>query len=458
MYKSATQVANELGKTLANTSSHEINKRKIVKDVIAIYKRYISLKKSVKRDSLVEIKKRNEFIYILKNNFEISTKTVKILTTLAKPATEIQPATTIMSPSPIYSSSTETEQIAELESDYNPLPKRTKTTKQHENSCSKNILTPDVAVALDRAQLSNSKAAMVLSATSVALGVNIMNISLSMESIRRARIAAREQINAEIRQSFQIDTDFVIHWDGKILPDLTGSNTLEHTDRLAIVITCGDKNKLLGVPKICNGTGRIQAEAVYNALQDWNVGEKIIGFCFDTTASNTGSKSGTCSLLAAMLKRPVLHLACRHHIHELLVAKAFTVAMGDISKGPEIVIFKRFKNCWSKINHSSFQNCLDDNNVTKFLNDGLRRELLIFIETQLTIYKGKSRADYIELLQLSSLFLGYVPKIGKKMVTVKQPGALHRARWMAKIIYSLKIYLYRDQFKFLGKSFQNFFK
>lgn len=78
--------------------------------------------------------------------------------------------------------------------------------------------------------------------------------------------------------------------------------------------------------------------------------------------------------------------------------------MGDISKGPEIVIFKRFKNCWSKINHSSFQNCLDDNNVTKFLNDGLQRELLIFIETQLTIYKGKSRADYIELLHCPRYF------------------------------------------------------
>lgn len=26
------------------------------------------------------------------------------------------------------------------------------------------------------------------------------------------------------------------------------------------------------------------------------------------------------------------------------------------------------------------------------------------------------------------------------------PGVVHRARWMAKIIYALKIYLFRDQF------------
>ena len=44
---------------------------------------------------------------------------------------------------------------------------------------------------------------------------------------------------------------------------------------------------------------------------------------FDTTASNTGIHSGCCQLLGEALGRPLLHLACRHHIMELILAAVF---------------------------------------------------------------------------------------------------------------------------------------
>lgn len=44
---------------------------------------------------------------------------------------------------------------------------------------------------------------------------------------------------------------------------------------------------------------------------------------------------------------------------------------------------------------------------------------------------------------MSLIFLGVVPQ---DEVSFKCPGAIHHARWMAKAIYSLKIFIFRDEF------------
>ena len=53
------------------------------------------------------------------------------------------------------------------------------------------------------------------------------------------------------------------------------------------------------------------------------------------------------------------------------------------------------------------------------------------------------RDDYHEFTELSLLYLG----AGDKEVTFLRPGALHKARWMAKLIYMLKIALFETQIK-----------
>ncbi|XP_044575051.1 uncharacterized protein LOC123258862 [Cotesia glomerata] len=57
---------------------------------------------------------------------------------------------------------------------------------------------------------------------------------------------------------------------------------------------------------------------------------------------------------------------------------------------------------------------------------------------------SQPRGDYKELLELGFIFLGAEPPSG---IIFKQPGAVHHARWMAKAIYSLKIFVFRNQFK-----------
>src|SRR5262249_49853891 len=79
----------------------------------------------------------------------------------------------------------------------------------------------------------------------------------------------------------------------------------------------------------------------------------------------------------------------------------------------------------------------------------IRDDLISFIHDQLT--KMQPRDDYRELLQVSLLFLN-VPQAGGQHIIA--PGAYHRARWMAKLIYCLKIYLFRSQFNLTARELQ----
>lgn len=76
-----------------------------------------------------------------------------------------------------------------------------------------------------------------------------------------------------------------MHWDGKLLPGITGKGTEE---RLPIIVSGVDTEQLLGIPPLPSGTGANQANAIIKALDDWNVTEQVQAMCFDTTSSNTG--------------------------------------------------------------------------------------------------------------------------------------------------------------------------
>ncbi|CAH1102939.1 unnamed protein product [Psylliodes chrysocephalus] len=58
---------------------------------------------------------------------------------------------------------------------------------------------------------------------------------------------------------------------------------------------------------------------------------------------------------------------------------------------------------------------------------------------------AQPRNDYKELLDLSLIFLDGLPE---GTASFKCPGLMHHTRWMAKAIYSLKIFMFRDQFSF----------
>lgn len=140
----------------------------------------------------------------------------------------------------------------------------------------------------------------------------------------------------------------VIHWDSKILPDITGKKKV---DRLPVIATAPNVEQLLGVPELSSGTGREMASAVYDTLQEWSLLDIVQAIVFDTTASNTGRLKGACYLLEQKLDRHVLFLACRHHVYEIVLQGVFSEIQLSPSQGPDIALFKRFKNTWKNITY-----------------------------------------------------------------------------------------------------------
>jgi len=312
-----------------------------------------------------------------------------------------------------------------------------RTPTRARKSAVKQIVSPNVAAALDRTKISDRKAAMVLSSAAESLGQDAVEFSISRSTTRRRRITSRKQMAAEIMMKFNPLVPIVVHWDGKLLPDLTGH---ESVDRLPVVATGNKVQQLLGVPKLASGTGQAMAAAVCEILQAWSLTDKVAGMRFDTTASNTGHKNGACPLIEQLLRKQLLYFACRHHIFELVLETVFSVQMKP-SSSPDIFIFKRFQSQWSFIDTTDYRTVVDDEYAVDAVRN-VKDHIIAFAEEQLSTHLP--RDDYRELLEITILFQGGTPSRG---IHIMAPGALHKARWMAKAIYAIKIWMFAKQFK-----------
>ncbi|XP_065223043.1 uncharacterized protein LOC135847444 [Planococcus citri] len=219
----------------------------------------------------------------------------------------------------------------------------------------KNFITPELVAALDQCRLSIRDSVFVIGAVAEALGHNIDQLSISKSSIQRIRTSEREKRAKVIKQNFQNQVPDVVtvHWDGKLLPGLDQRCSKE--ERLPILITFEGKEQLLAVPKLENSTGEAQSTAVLNALMDWNLDEKVQILYCDTTASNTGRFNGACVRLEQELERDLLLFACCHHVYELLLKAAFEAKLPQVTKSPDIPLFKKFRDSWKNINPQNFQ-------------------------------------------------------------------------------------------------------
>jgi len=162
------------------------------------------------------------------------------------------------------------------------------------------------------------------------------------------------------------------------LRDLTGK---ELVDRLPVIVAGDGVNQLLGVPKLTSSTGEAQASAVACLIENWGLVDRIASMCFDTTSSNTGNRNGACVLLEEKLGKKLLHLACRHHIMELVLAAAFHDSFG-VTSGPDVAIFKRFQMNWTNINQTRYEPGAAHEEVASLLKDD-KDSLLAFSESQL---------------------------------------------------------------------------
>ena len=78
-------------------------------------------------------------------------------------------------------------------------------------------------------------------------------------------------------------------------------------------------------------------------LDKWELSDKVVALCCDTTSSNLGCKNGAAILVEKILDTDLLWFPCLHHIRELLIAACFTHYIPENTVGPNNPLFKRFR-------------------------------------------------------------------------------------------------------------------
>jgi len=309
---------------------------------------------------------------------------------------------------------------------------------------------------LDRTKTTPREAMHIVAPALRAAGVDIDTLSLSTSSIYRARKTVRTSLAQTQKEQFVPTTPLIAHFDGKLLPDNDG-RTDELVDRMPIVVSGLNVEKLLAIPKLPVSTGELMGNAVVQTLQDWkDVPYWLAGLCFDTTSSNTGVNTGAITIIQRAFDKRLLFLACRHHILEIISSAVFDQFFK--SSGPQIALFSRFKEQWKFFDLTKYAAIdasvsgvkSDLTDPEKHWLEEKRIEIVSFLE-KLMSQEMQPRQDYLEFCKLSLVMLGGTGSVAGESddcrIHFSPPGAYHRARWMAKGIYCLKIYLFREQFK-----------
>ena len=289
------------------------------------------------------------------------------------------------------------------------------------------LFTHHVTSALDRNKTSDREALRLVVPIAAALGYNPSALPLSRSTIHRVRKKARIEHAGVVRSEYAPEYPLVLHWDGKILPKIFGEGNV---DRLPVLVSGDGVDKLLGVPKLASGTGYNESMAIHNLLETWKFTDKVQALSFDTTSVNTGRFNGVCILLEEKIGRELLWLACHHHVMELILAKVFTLCCGP-SNSPYIPIFKRFKAAWEGVTRENFR-ALEVTSGTESFHETALAFLKEFAERK---SYSETRDDYQELIELTMVVLGNQPAI----IHWRAPGPIHHARWMAKLLYAIKI-------------------
>ena len=249
---------------------------------------------------------------------------------------------------------------------------------------------------------------------------------LSKSSANRFRNAVAGDKAVQVKEAFQLKLEeigrkFIVHFDGKLLEGITDSQRSVQ-ERLAILLSSPDlpDPQLLGVPCLEGGTGEAILNGILETLKDWKVSaEHIVGMCFDTTATNTGTVSGACVNLELEMSKQLLYLACRHHIFELHI-KHVSANFGRQSKGNEDALFRRFREGWNEVVGNGIDMgklCkFDFSTVPKLVAEGGEKALIY--STKCLMDNTFPRGDYRELCQLAIIFLGGTVK----NFTFKLPG------------------------------------
>lgn len=325
------------------------------------------------------------------------------------------------------------------------------------------IQRPKLIAVSTRLKITPTQQVAYTSALIAEAGGDSSKVSASYSTADKSRRRVVRNIATAYRDQWLVPKLLTLHWDSKLMPSLSNKNISE--ERLTVLVGNAHELKLLGVPAYQPGTDRksgdIVADLTVDLLSSWKCGGSVVNMTFDTTASNTGHMTAACVTIQQRLGRALLWSACRHHVGEVILSHVFDDLKIETSKSPEITVFVRFRKHFELLGshrsaalHSSstatsetverlslFDNSEFDE-TARDLVDSLRTSVLELSRLQQSL----CRDDYLEFVELCIVFLdGEGVGETRKQITFKRPGALHKARWMAKLIYSIKMCLFEEQ-------------
>jgi hypothetical protein len=272
-------------------------------------------------------------------------------------------------------------------------------------------------------------------------------MSASYATTDRSRRTGVDSTAVSIRQHWIPPEIATLHWDSKIMPSLQDKYKKE--ERLVVIVGNADTVQLLGAPHYQIGSdeacGQVIADHTVNLLQSWNCSECIVNMTFDTTASNTGHVSAACVSIQQKLQKPLLWSGCRHHVGELILSHVFDDLKIEASKSPDVTLFVRFRKNFEQLPCSKMRSTLAILNTTGYSDEAVnfisdcRQSFLDKKNTMLQLCHD----DYKEFVQLCIVFLD--TSEDDTLITFNKPGALHKARWMSKLLYSIKLCLLENE-------------
>ena len=153
-----------------------------------------------------------------------------------------------------------------------------------------------------------------------------------------------------IKENWTPHEKLLVHWDDKTMDTLDRASKEK---RLPITVSGYGHTKLLASPSLGTNLkgvyGRKVTEVIIDTLIEWDCKDKVYGMEFDTTASNTGCKTGVCVTLQKCMKKNLLWLPCRHHVGEVMLSQVWKDLEIESSQSSGFQFFDKLKKYWTEI-------------------------------------------------------------------------------------------------------------
>lgn len=233
------------------------------------------------------------------------------------------------------------------------------------------------------------------------------------------------------------DSKVVIHFDEKEFTKINQKH-IGKDSRLVVLGHTQTDDIALGLPILQSKTAESINNEIVGLCENFGLLHRVVALACDTTAVNTGELSGVRVRFEEELEKDVLSLTCRHHILEVLLSAVFRSIFGEV-EAPTVTIFDQLKADWNRIKENGFQYNLCSQAVLQSFH------LRPFFDDAKQVIIGHSKSksirdDYAELNDLCLKFMGI-----KTTKSFMVPSSISKARWMAKAIYAIKMYLFRNE-------------